>query len=188
VNVDITPRRSRDPRRRGARHLGGSQTRYRPDAAVRNDRPTAAGALPRHVERHGAGGHGRQGSEEPLTVVERRQRTAGDGAAATGMDAPEDRSGDGYPSGDGGRICARRVVAAQRAGGSPRVWPPKPANTEGVSADSQPISGALRPGRASSASACEPYREVIKEAAGRGRNTMAMTWSTTTISARCTPA
>jgi transposase len=36
-------------------------------------------------------------------------------------------------------------------------------------------SGALpRPGRAPSASACEPYRELIVEALGRGRNAMAI--------------
>jgi hypothetical protein len=105
------------------------------------------------------------------------------------------------------------------AGGSPRVWPPKPATSVGVSTDSgsakpatsvgvstdsgsakpatsaavstdsgaaKPAtsagvstdSGAVlvtpQPGRAPSASACEPYREVIEEAAARGRNAMAI--------------
>ena len=32
----------------------------------------------------------------------------------------------------------------------------------------------LRPERAPSASACEPYRELIAEALGRGRNAMAI--------------
>src|SRR5258706_11849842 len=49
---------------------------------------------------------------------------------------------------------------------------PKPAiTTLGVSTDSvRPHS----PGRAPSASACEPYRELIAEALGRGRNAMAI--------------
>jgi len=40
-----------------------------------------------------------------------------------------------------------------------------------VSTDSAP---AARPGRAPSASACEPYRELVAEALGRGRNAMAI--------------
>jgi len=49
---------------------------------------------------------------------------------------------------------------------------PKPAiTTDGVSTDSvRPPP----PGRAPSASACEPYRELIAEALGRGRNAMAI--------------
>ena len=50
--------------------------------------------------------------------------------------------------------------------------PAKPAITdEEVSTDSGPPSP---PGRAPSASACEPYRELIAEALGRGRNAMAI--------------
>src|SRR4029078_6149535 len=49
--------------------------------------------------------------------------------------------------------------------------PPNPAARVEVSTD----SGAIpRPGRAPSASACEPYRELIAEALGRGRNAMAI--------------
>src|SRR5258708_5190115 len=67
-------------------------------------------------------------------------------------------------------------------GGRPRVWPPKPATTPEVSTDlgsSKPATPAavstdsyrpFSPGRAPSASACEPYRELIAEALGRGRN------------------
>jgi len=92
----------------------------------------------------------------------------------------------------------------RRPGGRPRVWPPKPATTEGVSTDPgapKPAttgevstdSGRLRPtntdeiharaeaahwppraGRAPCASACEPFREVIEEALSRGRNAMAI--------------
>jgi hypothetical protein len=47
----------------------------------------------------------------------------------------------------------------------------KPATRAEVSTDLAPV---LRPGRAPSASACEPYRELIAEALGRGRNAMAI--------------
>ena len=62
----------------------------------------------------------------------------------------------------------------------------KPAIPEAVSTDSSPPNAATRaevptdsdalprPGRAPSASACEPYRELIVEALGRGRNAMAI--------------
>jgi transposase len=95
-------------------------------------------------------------------------------------------------------------LLVRRPGGRPRAWPPKPATTEGVSTDSGPPkpatteevstdSGQLRPtttdeiviraeaapgspapGRAPSASACEPFRELIEEALSRGRNAMAI--------------
>ena len=38
----------------------------------------------------------------------------------------------------------------------------------------RPTSGALPPTRSSSASACEPYRELIELGLARGRNTMAI--------------
>ena len=47
----------------------------------------------------------------------------------------------------------------------------KPATRAEVSTDSAPVP---RPGRAPSASACEPYRELITEALRRGRNAMAI--------------
>jgi len=47
----------------------------------------------------------------------------------------------------------------------------KAATRAAVSTDSTP---APRPSRAPSASACEPYRELIVEALGRGRNAMAI--------------
>jgi transposase len=92
-------------------------------------------------------------------------------------------------------------IAVRGKGGRPRVWPPNPATTRGVSTDSgsnpattqgvstdpggpkPAISGEVStdsgraekpPGRAPSASACEPFREVIAEAVGRGRNAMAI--------------
>jgi transposase len=49
--------------------------------------------------------------------------------------------------------------------------PAKAATRMEVSTDSTPVP---RPGRAPSASACEPYRELIAEALGRGRNAMAI--------------
>src|SRR5262249_53060110 len=64
--------------------------------------------------------------------------------------------------------------------------PSKPAISEGVSTDPGPskpaISGEVStdperlvsPTRAPSASACEPFREVIEEALARGRNAMAI--------------
>jgi transposase len=47
----------------------------------------------------------------------------------------------------------------------------KPATRAEVSTDLAPVP---RPGRAPSASACEPYRELISEALRRGRNAMAI--------------
>src|SRR6185295_17432986 len=49
--------------------------------------------------------------------------------------------------------------------------PAKPAISAEVSTNPQRSSP---PGRAPSASACEPYRELIAEALGRGRNAMAI--------------
>jgi transposase len=48
---------------------------------------------------------------------------------------------------------------------------PKPATRAEVATDSAPVA---HPGRAPSASACEPYRELIAEALSRGRNAMAI--------------
>ena len=70
-------------------------------------------------------------------------------------------------------------IAVRGRGGRPGVWPSKPATTAGVSTDSWPSKPAIlgevstdpgrvewppTPGRAPSASACEPFREVIAEA------------------------
>jgi len=95
-------------------------------------------------------------------------------------------------------------IAVRGKGGRPGTWPPKPATTtegvstdpgskpattEGVSTDSEgsrpAISGEVStdvalspwpppPGRSPSASACEPFRELIAEALGRGRNAKAV--------------
>jgi transposase len=93
-------------------------------------------------------------------------------------------------------------IAVRRRGGRPSEWPPsKPATTEGVSTDPVPSKPATTPevstdldskpaisegvstdflgpkkapvpGRAPSASACEPFRDLIEEALRRGRNAM----------------
>ena len=79
-------------------------------------------------------------------------------------------------------------VQVRRRGGRPGAWPPKPATsevvstdlvakpatTDGVSTDLEAKEWPPRPGRAPSASACEPYRELIAEALSRGRNAMAI--------------
>jgi transposase len=77
-------------------------------------------------------------------------------------------------------------VAVRGRGGQPKAWPPKPAIAPGVSTDPDPSKPAIAgvvstdpgpsapPGRAPSASACEPYRELIVEALGRGRNAVAI--------------
>ena len=70
-------------------------------------------------------------------------------------------------------------IAVRRRGGRVGDWPPpNPATTPPVSTDSSPSdpesAAAPVPGRAPTASACEPYRELIVEALGRGRNAMAI--------------
>ena len=77
-------------------------------------------------------------------------------------------------------------IPVRRAGGRLSEWPPNPATTGGVSTDSGAAKPAAtegvstdsragpRPGRSPGASACEPYREVIEEAATRGRNAVAI--------------
>ena len=78
-------------------------------------------------------------------------------------------------------------IPVRERGGRPGVWPPKPATTPAVSTDPGPpkaatraaavstdLAAAPRPGRAPSASACEPYREIIADALARGRNAVAI--------------
>lgn len=80
-------------------------------------------------------------------------------------------------------------VPVRDRGGRPGVWPPrpattggastdpeasKPATTEGVSTDFGSISWPAPARRAPAASACEPFRELITEALGRGRNAKAI--------------
>ncbi len=63
---------------------------------------------------------------------------------------------------------------AVRGRGRPGTRPPKLAISTEVSTDPPKSPVAPRPGRAPTASACEPYRELIVEAVGRGRNAMAI--------------
>ena len=84
----------------------------------------------------------------------------------------------------GGYLKAAGI--AVRGRGRPSESKPKPAISAEVSTDSGPSKPATRaevstdlatvprPGRAPSASTCEPYRELIVEALGRGRNAMAI--------------
>jgi transposase len=66
-------------------------------------------------------------------------------------------------------------IAVRRRGGRPRVWPPpNPATTPAVSTDRDRPGVDPEPGRAPTASACEPFRELIADAVGRGRNAMAI--------------
>lgn len=70
-------------------------------------------------------------------------------------------------------------VAVRRRGGRVAQWPPpNPATTGAVSTDSGSrdvvVGAPVRLGRAPTASACEPYRELILEATRRGRNAMAI--------------
>lgn len=70
-------------------------------------------------------------------------------------------------------------IPVRRRGGRVADWPPpNPATTAAVSTDSAPSDPVIAPdpvpGRAPTASACEPYRELIVEALGRGRNAMAI--------------
>ena len=84
----------------------------------------------------------------------------------------------------GGYLRAAGLTVRGR--GRPGEGTPKPAIPSGVSTDSgrskpaisPEVSTDLRPpsppGRSPSASACEPYRELIAEALGHGRNAMAI--------------
>ena len=77
-------------------------------------------------------------------------------------------------------------VPVRGRGGRPRDWPPTPATTLEVSTDPYLPDPATRapvslapavlapPGRAPRASTCEPYRDLIVDALGRGRNAMAI--------------
>jgi len=100
------------------------------------------------------------------------------------MVAPEDRGGDRRPPRDHQWRSRRRRdsgAAAGRARGRLDDWPPaNPATTAVVSTDSvspdapgTDVAPAVPvPDRAPTASACEPYRELIGEGLRRGRNAM----------------
>jgi len=67
-------------------------------------------------------------------------------------------------------------IALRPPGGWGRRAPAKPANEVATDPEAvkPPLDAEARPGRSPSASACEPYREVIELALSRGRNAMAI--------------
>ena len=85
-----------------------------------------------------------------------------------------------------GRRASRAKPAISTVSVSTDSGGANPVISDGVSTDSGEAKAATkvevstdsaalqRPGRAPSASACEPYRELIAEALGRGRNAMAI--------------
>jgi hypothetical protein len=73
---------------------------------------------------------------------------------------------------DAGSAYLRAAGLAVRVPGETGPPPPKPPT--GVSTDSHAPTPLPSPGRCPSTSACEPYREVIEEAFGHGRNAMAI--------------
>ena len=68
-----------------------------------------------------------------------------------------------------GRSPKPAMQVSTDSGATPEAKPAKQ-----VSTDSQPSPWPPPPGRSPQASACEPHREVIAEALGRGRNAMAI--------------
>jgi transposase len=61
-----------------------------------------------------------------------------------------------------------------RGRGRPGIGPPKPAITEEVSTDLPASAVPPNPGRSPSTSACAPFHDVIVEALGLGRNSVAI--------------
>src|SRR5215211_2874486 len=76
----------------------------------------------------------------------------------------------GIAVGGRGRRSESKPKAAITGKVSTDSRPPKPATRAEVSTD----PAAVHPGRAPTASACEPYREIIVEALARGRNAVAI--------------
>lgn len=97
------------------------------------------------------------------------------------MDAAPYPARDRGPAGNRQRVSQGRWHSGARPG-SPERRHIKPAIMVGVSTDSEPnpaispaeVSTDSWPARAPSASACEPYRELIAEALARGRNAVAI--------------
>jgi transposase len=74
----------------------------------------------------------------------------------------------------GGRLGVWPPKAATTTGVPPDPEPAKPATTTGVPPDPERLPEPARPERALSASVCEPFRELIEEALGHGRNAKAI--------------
>jgi transposase len=77
----------------------------------------------------------------------------------------------GIAVGGRGRRSEAKAKPAISAEVSTDSGPPKPATRAEVSTDP---AAPIQPGRAPSASACEPYREIIADALARGRNAVAI--------------
>jgi transposase len=77
----------------------------------------------------------------------------------------------GIAVGGRGRRSESKAKPAISAEVSTDSGPPKPATRAEVSTDP---AARIQPGRAPSASACEPYREIITDALARGRNAVAI--------------
>ncbi len=71
-------------------------------------------------------------------------------------------------------VYLKAAGIAVRRRGRPGKGPPKPAISGEVSTDSGAAATPPKPGRAPSASACEPYRDLIVDALHRGRNAVAI--------------
>ena len=114
--------------------------------------------------------------------LEQRAATANPGAWAPGMDAPAHRTGDREPPRDGQRLSESGGAGGPRPraagdtggktghfrGGVHRLGRSTPGHHGAVSTDAVP------PGRAPTASACEPFRERIEAALTTRRNAVAL--------------
>ena len=113
---------------------------------------------------------------------EKRQQVLALGRLGWSLRRIEQSTGVRRETASGYLKAAGQVV---RGRGRPRARPAKPAISPQVFTDSAAVSStahpdadavarAARPGRSPRASACEPYRELVVEAVGRGRNAMAI--------------
>ena len=105
----------------------------------------------------------------PLRRIEeatgvRRETTSGYLKAAGVAVRPPRRWGHGLP------VEPTKGVSTD-SGGEQEAKPAKEVSTD---SEPSPLLAEARPGRAPSASACEPYGELIEEKLGRGRNAMAI--------------
>ena len=165
-------------------------------SATRSVASTLLGGHPKpaingHLQNRQLTDAGRDVDEGEGRVVLRRDeqrlgppRTAADSCARpTGLDAAPDRRGDGCPPRDRQRgTCGRRGFRCAAAVDRAKVHqnrqlrrrcpPTSPQNRQFRRRRCPPTRAGRR--RAPSASACEPYRELITEALDRGRNAVAI--------------
>ena len=111
-------------------------------------------------------------------ATEVRRETASGYLRAAGLEV----RGRGRPPGCRSKPATREGVSTDPEAPKPAISVevstdssrPKPATSEEVSTDSGRVGAVVQPGRAPSASACEPFREVVVDAVARGRNAMAI--------------